>query len=271
MGIIQIQGVAMKKLLLTSAAVLGIAGTASAADLPVRAPVVVPVPLFSWTGCYIGGHVGYGKGQTNDRVTFDDVNVATPPEYHFANIFNNKGGVYGLQGGCNYQAGMFVAGLEGDYSWANLNASSSFIDPAEDAPNVDAAAFNSKIRNLASIRGRFGIAADRALVYATLGWGWANFRYSYALYDSGLVNAASYSTTADGIVFGAGVNYALTDWLILRAEYLHYAVGKDFGLVPVPEVGPAIGDRAGIQNIDVVRVGADWKFNWWGAPAVGRY
>ena len=166
----------MKRFLLASAVVLGIAGTASAADLRVRAPVApLPVPLFSWTGCYIGGHVGYGKGQTNDRVTFDDVNVATPPEYHFANIFNNKGGVYGIQGGCNYQAGMFVAGLEGDYSWSDLNASSSFIDPAEDAPNVDAAAFNSRIRNLASVRGRFGIAADRALVYATMGWAWADF------------------------------------------------------------------------------------------------
>ena len=178
--------------------------------------------------------------------------------------------MYGLQGGCNYQAGMFVAGLEGDYSWSNLNASFSFSDPVEDAPAVDSATFNSKIRNLASIRGRFGIAADRALVYATLGWGWADFRYSYVLNDSGLVNAASYSKNADGIVYGAGVNYAVTDWLILRAEYLHYAVGKDFNLVPVPEIGPAIGDRAGIQSIDVVRVGADWKFNWWGAP-VARY
>ena len=269
-------GGTMKSFLLTTAAVLGISGAASATDLPVpvKAPIVAPVPLFSWTGCYIGGHVGYGKGQTNDRVTFDDVNVAAVPaeqaEYHFANIFNNKGGVYGLQGGCNYQAGLFVAGLEGDYSWSDLNDSYSFIDPVEDAPNVDAARFNSRIRNLASIRGRFGIAADRALVYATLGWGWADFRYSFVLNDSGLVNVASHSTSADGIVYGGGVNYALTDWLILRAEYLHYAVGKNINLVPVPEVGPAIGDRAGIQSIDVVRVGADWKFNWWGAP-VGRY
>jgi outer membrane immunogenic protein len=33
---------------------------ATAADLPVKAPVYTPPPVhvFSWTGCYIGGNVG---------------------------------------------------------------------------------------------------------------------------------------------------------------------------------------------------------------------
>ena len=38
-----------------------------AADLPARMPVkaapVVVAPVFSWTGCYIGAHGGYGFGQ----------------------------------------------------------------------------------------------------------------------------------------------------------------------------------------------------------------
>jgi outer membrane immunogenic protein len=219
------------------------------------------VPVFSWTGCYVGGHGGYGKGQTSQNVSFDDINRGG--EYHPAYNFDNKGGVYGLQGGCNYQVGLFVAGIEGDYSWANLNESRSFVDPIEDAPNVDSATFNSKIDALASIRGRFGIAADRALVYATMGWGWANFKYSYLLNDQGVVNAAAFSTTADGVVLGAGVNYAWTNWLILRAEYLHYAVNKDIDLassILVNTTGPQWGDRAGITNVDVVRVGLDWKF-----------
>jgi outer membrane immunogenic protein len=263
----------MKKLLLTSAAVLGIVGTASAADMPIKAPVVVPVPLFSWTGCYIGGHVGYGKGQTSQNFQFDDVtNNFNTAEYYFTNNFNNRGGVYGLQGGCNYQAGRFVFGLEGDYSWADLNSSYAF------AANNDSASFHSKIDNLSSIRGRFGLAEDRALLYVTMGWAWAKFKYSYALADQDTGNAAAaYSTTADGIVLGAGVNYALTDWLILRAEYLHYALNKDIFLVPsfltnaAFDTGPGFNDHVTVKNIDVIRVGADWKFNWWGAPAVARY
>jgi len=252
----------MKKFLLTSIAVIGISGAASAADLLVKAPIVAPIPVFSWTGCYIGGNVGYGKGQTSQNVSFDD--IQNGGEFHPATNFNNKGGAYGLQGGCNYQWGMFVAGLEGDYSWANLTAHSGFIAPENFDPTlIDSAAFNSKISSLASIRGRFGIAADRFLVYTTMGWAWAKFKYSYVFNDwSDGSSVSSFSTTADGVVLGAGVNYALTNWLILRAEYLHYAVAKDIALTPnlVQNLGPNFGDRAGITNVDVIRVGADWKF-----------
>jgi outer membrane immunogenic protein len=259
----------MKKFLLASIAIIGISGTASAADLYVKAPIIAPIPVFSWTGCYVGGHVGYGKGQTSQNVSFDDIN--TGGEFHPATNFNNTGVVGGVQGGCNYQWGMFVAGLEGDWSSADLKKSFSFADSSDVGfTRTDSFTSHSKIDSLASIRGRFGIAADRTLVYATMGWAWAKFKYSYAFNDwSDGSSVGSFSTTADGVVLGAGVNYALTNWLILRAEYLHYAVGKDIALVPstvtlvgTPGVfnGPQFGDRAGITNVDVIRVGADWKF-----------
>ena len=50
----------MKELLLASSALV-FAGSAFAADLPVRmatkAPVVAAVP-YSWSGCYVGAHAG---------------------------------------------------------------------------------------------------------------------------------------------------------------------------------------------------------------------
>src|SRR5271157_1598836 len=55
----------MKRILLASIAALGLAGTASAADLAVRAPV--PVPLFTWTGCYLGINGGWNGG--NDKIS----------------------------------------------------------------------------------------------------------------------------------------------------------------------------------------------------------
>ena len=50
----------MKKLALAAAAVFALfTGTASAADMAVKSrPVVAPVPVFSWTGFYIGIHGG---------------------------------------------------------------------------------------------------------------------------------------------------------------------------------------------------------------------
>src|SRR5258705_13431910 len=54
----------MKRFLLGSVALAAmIAGPAMAADMPLKAPP--PVVVYSWTGCYVGGHVG-GKSSRSD-------------------------------------------------------------------------------------------------------------------------------------------------------------------------------------------------------------
>jgi len=62
------------RLLVTSAlATVMVAGAAQAADLPNKKPVYkAPVAAqFSWTGFYIGGHVGYGWGDKDWSDFFD--------------------------------------------------------------------------------------------------------------------------------------------------------------------------------------------------------
>jgi outer membrane immunogenic protein len=261
----------MKKLFLMTTAIVALAtvgATANAADLAYKA-APLPIPVYSWSGCYIGGHVGYGKGQTAHNFQFDDV---TPDfntaEYYFNNDFNNSGAVGGLQGGCNYQTGHFVVGIEGDYSWANLKGSYSFADPAA----ADSASFSSNIDRLSSIRARFGLAEDRALVYITMGFAWAHTKYSYALNDSDTAAvAANYGFTSSGMVAGAGAAYALTDSWSVRAEYLHYMFGSNNDLLPsfpAFDTGPGYNDHFKVRTVDVIRVGLDWKFNWGKAPAV---
>ena len=44
-----------------------LAGPVAAADMPVKAPPPVIVTVFDWTGCYIGGHVGYAWGKQARR------------------------------------------------------------------------------------------------------------------------------------------------------------------------------------------------------------
>jgi outer membrane immunogenic protein len=75
----------MKKIIL--AGVAGVAGVAAlmaiapgnAADLgrPIyRAPpAMVPLRVFSWTGCYIGGNIGWGWGR--DTVSIPDLGETT--------------------------------------------------------------------------------------------------------------------------------------------------------------------------------------------------
>src|SRR5579872_5222444 len=73
---------AMRNALLigASALALGIAGSANGADLHFKAPPA-PAPLaFSWTGCYVGGHVGWGWGSTKFR------------DHSTSNVFSTGGG-----------------------------------------------------------------------------------------------------------------------------------------------------------------------------------
>ena len=58
----------MKRLILTiaSASLLS-CGLANAADLPVKARPLPPPPVFSWTGFYIGAHVGGAWGTTESN------------------------------------------------------------------------------------------------------------------------------------------------------------------------------------------------------------
>ena len=54
--------------LLATVALVGFASTASAADMPVKAPIYkapVVAPLYNWTGPYIGIAGGYGWGHSN--------------------------------------------------------------------------------------------------------------------------------------------------------------------------------------------------------------
>src|SRR5215471_10722936 len=61
-------GDTMKKALFASVALIALGtGLASAADLPVKAPPapVYAPPIFSWTGCYIGGNIGAAWARSN--------------------------------------------------------------------------------------------------------------------------------------------------------------------------------------------------------------
>jgi outer membrane immunogenic protein len=108
----------MKKLVLGSVAFAAFtAGPALAADMnPVPAPVYTKAaPLYSWTGCHVGGHVGGAVSE--DRGT----NVSGTSAG-----FSSTGFVGGGQIGCDYQfAPGWVAGVEGRAAWTSLKSTHS--------------------------------------------------------------------------------------------------------------------------------------------------
>jgi outer membrane immunogenic protein len=146
----------MKRLLLGTIAVisLGAAMPAYAADLPVKAPMMsAPAPGYSWTGLYIGAHVG-GAFAGSDFFGNDDAQL-----------------MGGGQIGMDYQfAPMWVLGIEANYSFATTDDSGL-------------AFFGN--RNLGSVTGRLGYAMGPALLYAKGGYAWADTRASFGFNGGG--------------------------------------------------------------------------------------
>jgi outer membrane immunogenic protein len=96
-------------------------GAASAADLAVGAPDRALVPVWSWSGFYVGINGGYSVG-TDDFTQA----IATPSVLAISMVTTHtiapKGGFFGLQGGFNWQTGPIVWGVEGDWQWASQSA-----------------------------------------------------------------------------------------------------------------------------------------------------
>src|SRR5262247_3227842 len=138
----------MRNLLLGTVAVVAlIAGPASAADLAVKAAPVYKAPppvvtYYSWTGCYIGGHVG-GLWARKDW-TLAPPDPITALGSHDANSW-----IGGVQAGCDYQfAGGWVIGVQGDYAWTD--AKGSFFDV------IDGVTDQSRVRALSTATARIG-------------------------------------------------------------------------------------------------------------------
>src|SRR5262249_24220644 len=132
------RGVQMKKFLLGSvaAAALGIGVPAIAADMAVR-PVAAAL-AFSWTGCHLGGLVGFGWGRDPGYSTAaGSTFVTTPPAFpqnvplvagqQLTDSFNTSGFVGGGGAGCDYQFGSIVVGVDGDWNNTNKEGQSFII------------------------------------------------------------------------------------------------------------------------------------------------
>src|SRR5215468_6460843 len=92
-------------------------GPAMAADLPTR-PLPPLVPVYSWTGCYVGGGGGYGVW--NQDIT--PVNPLSPAVAISAGTTAGGRGWFGtVQVGCDYQlSGNWVIGAFADWDFGSL-------------------------------------------------------------------------------------------------------------------------------------------------------
>ena len=216
-----------KSAFLLGAAVALTAGSATAADLAVKArPAPVVAPVFSWTGCYLGVHAGGGAV----RSSFTDTFVGEGAGRSWGN-----GGLAGGQIGCNYQTGVLVLGIEGEGYWSGMRArqegsSSIFIGEGTVTFRDTAEARN---RWDYTVAGRVGVAYERAFIYGKAGWAWGRFDFNASQTISEGLDSQSITSTGSGTLngplFGIGVEYALTNNWTVKGEYNYI----NYGLSPV--------------------------------------
>src|SRR5215210_7516966 len=128
------EGDTMRRIALALLATSLLSGMAGAADMraPVRGPAysAPPVAYSSWTGCYLGGNVGWvgsrDRYRNEQSGSFLDPNNIFRFESNRAplvsDITSNGSGVAGGgQIGCNYQMGWFVLGGEADIQGTSLD------------------------------------------------------------------------------------------------------------------------------------------------------
>jgi outer membrane immunogenic protein len=209
---------------LAAVAVFGFASVASAADMPVKAPVYrapVYVP-YNWTGFYIGGNIGGGWSNTNLTNTVSDGAIAWPDLAPGQGIsYNHSGVVGGGQIGVNFQSSSWVYGLELLVSAANIKATvqNPYTGPPFSAGDD---VFSTKINTLLLATARIGYAWDRSLLYVKGGYAGANVRVSVSDNVCSTPNncgAGSDSNWRSGFTVGAGVEYAVTNNWIVGVEY----------------------------------------------------
>lgn len=240
---------------------------ASAADLPRKAPAYSPPPpVFSWTGCYIGGKIGYGWGR--DTVTISDLGATTGvPELAgvpFGPVTGDtKGVVGGGQVGCNYQfASNWVIGIEGDGEAADIrgDATQSFSFVSLIGPTTVTGTAHAQTDWIASATGRLGWTWDRVMLYAKGGAAWAGDKYSADL--SAFNEHIETSVTRPGWTVGGGLEWAFWNNWSAKVEYDFYNFNTRNLALPgtiagIPEVVPGVDIK---ETISTVKFGVNYRF-----------
>jgi outer membrane immunogenic protein len=253
---------------------LGTLGSATAADMSAPAPAYrappPPLPVYNWTGCYVGGGGGYAFWQQDSFVVSPGGAPLT------ASQSNGGKGWFGQgQVGCDYQftAPYFgvqtVIGAFSDIEGGSIDGTSSFPG------------FTGRERESSTwaVGGRAGVlVTPRFLTYFDGGFTQARFdgvNYNFNPGGGGPSGLSLAAQTYNGWFIGSGFEYAFTwlpiNGLFLKTEFRYSQYGGNGVSVPltggvggIPVTGASLNSQKATEFVSTELV---WRFNWFG----GRY
>lgn len=231
-----------------ASALVAIAASAQANGSPRYKDAPVE-PVRTWSGIYIGGHIGH---HDVDTAGIWDGAGATP--HSVFGDFDLDGWNGGIQGGIDVQWRHWVIGVRGDYTWADQ--SDSFVDGEGDLSALS-------LDNFATLRARLGVAATvlngrPLLVYTTLGAAWGELNWSV---ENG---AGSGKIDETGWAYGGGTEVKLTKRISFNTEYLVLDFDETVDLSRgIPDSDQ--GDFVKLDKIHTFRAGLNIRFGVCGA------
>jgi outer membrane immunogenic protein len=251
----------MKRTLLTTVVLIA-ALPASAADLHRPPPAVPPAPapivaaIYTWTGFYIGGHIGWGSAELETTLV--------DPFFPFVagTRFGGEGAdgfLGGVQAGFNWQAGAWVFGVEAQASWADITREGTITAVGPGGSNT--LVHSTSIDVLGSLAARLGVAFNNALIYAKGGAAFLDWSSSVAFAGPNVpaVGSVSFGDTKWGWMVGAGVEWGfITNWSA-KIEYNF----MNFGLNQESFALGGVSSRFDHDlDVHVVKLGMNHRFGW---------
>lgn len=217
----------MKRLAMVLVGLCGLPAMAAAADMTPAG--------YDWSGPYIGLHAGYLTSRSD----------ITDNGFLVENNVDTSGFVGGGLMGYNYQMDQLVLGLEGDLGWSNAEGHGVAAVPPQNTYNMmwDGHA-----------RVRLGVAPNNGpfLLYVAGGIAVSDFKLTVG--ETGQVKSATYV----GSSLGAGAEYAFSNSMSARVEYLYddYS-GHLFGAANWIQ---ADDYTAKLKNASTIRAAISFKF-----------
>jgi outer membrane immunogenic protein len=250
----------MNKSFLASAALAATvaAAPALAANLPFKG--VEPVPAFTWTSCYAGGHVGGAQAQKDvtDLVQLvQDQFLGAGTTVGVTTVTAQPTGlVLGGQIGCDYAfSGNWVVGFEGAVSASYMKDTVSTALPLGNPGEQAALTIHTDM--IPSFTARFGVAADHWLFYVKGGAAWVSDKYSLI----GMFQGTSFDfeglSLRAGWTAGGGIEWAVWDDWSVRLEYDYYNFGHSNVLMS-DSVNVLSGSIDVKQTVQTVKLGVNF-------------
>jgi len=264
----------MNKITLLGAAglTLALAGSALAADFPVKATFA---QRFTWTSCYLGMHAGgawINNSVTDPVLLVQDNGFLGGPGFTTGGPttvgVSQSGAVVGGQLGCDYEFPSNLAiGIEGAASGATLSGTRAFALP--NSP-PDTGLLTIKTDFITSVTGRVGYAADHWLFYGKGGVAFANSKSSVT---GGFTNAGTVlpatafdfegQSTLTGWTAGVGAEWAFADDWSARLEYDYYDFGTHTATMLDNINGGAAGPLSFKTTMQTVKLGVNFHVRGW--------